>query len=178
MTTGRKIAFSLSILLTAIPFVFAQNLHPKENEIKAAFIYNIIVFTTWDESDFRNAGDPLVIGILEHDPFGSFIDELVKGEKAQGHPIVVKRVDRNDTQGVHVLFISERVKVNVENFLAQNNVPLVISDQPGFTKKGGAIRLFTENSKMRFEVNLKTLGSSHVTLSSKLLRLAKICCEE
>ena len=169
---------ALTVFLALLLSAFSQNVELKEYEIKAAFIYNIIMFSTWEDATFKAADDPFVIGVLEHDPFGNFIDELVRGEMVQGHPIVIKRVDRNATADVHVLFISDRVEIDILKFMENINVPLTIGDQPGFAEKGGTIRLFTENNKMRFEVNLKVLEKSQVSLSSKLLRLAKICCND
>ncbi|MGC1242621.1 MAG: YfiR family protein [Chryseosolibacter sp.] len=169
----------LSLFLTvATSLAPAQN-PSAEYQVKGAFLFNFAQFTEWPSQVFSAAEDPFVIGILGNDPYGQFLDEFVRGENIRGRPVMVKRFSSiKEIESVHLLFIHNEFQISTEDLtnLAVENI-LTVSDAPGFTKKGGIINFYRENNKVRFEVNVDAARSAHVTLSSKLLRLAKICCD-
>ena len=43
---------------------------------------------------------PVRHGVLGADPFGSVLDEIVRGEEVQGHPLVVVRYSMSRTSNV------------------------------------------------------------------------------
>jgi hypothetical protein len=51
---------------------------------------------------------------------------------------------------------------------------LTIGETPGFAKRGCIINLIVEDNKVRFEVNLDAAKQADLTVSSRLLALAKI----
>src|SRR5262249_42923351 len=51
-----------------------------EYEIKAAFLYNFAKFVEWPAETFADANAPLILGIVGEDPFGSRLDQMVKGK--------------------------------------------------------------------------------------------------
>jgi hypothetical protein len=51
---------------------------------------------------------------------------------------------------------------------------LTVSDADGFAEAGGMIGLFIEDSRVRFAINLGAAESAHLTISSRLLNLARI----
>lgn len=55
-----------------------EKLRGPEYQVKAVFLFNFAQFVTWPS---QPADAPLVIGILGDDPFGSYLDETVRGEK-------------------------------------------------------------------------------------------------
>ncbi len=48
---------------------------------------------------------------------------------------------------------------------------LTVGEQPGFLDLGGMIQLFFQAQRVGLVVNLETMQRSHLTVSSKLLRL-------
>jgi hypothetical protein len=152
-----------------------------EYQVKGAFLFNFAQFTEWPSNAFSAPNAPFVIGILGQDPYGKFLDEFVRGESINGHPVVIQRfrsVKDIDTV-VHLLFVDKQFAITSEDLalLANNKNILTVSDAPGFAQRGGAINFFKENNRVRFEVNVNTAKDARVVLSSKLLRLAKICCD-
>jgi hypothetical protein len=51
---------------------------------------------------------------------------------------------------------------------------LTIGDAPGFAKRGGIINFTLEENRVRFEVNVEAAKNAVLTISSRLLALAKI----
>jgi hypothetical protein len=48
-----------------------------------------------------------------------------------------------------------------------------VGEDEGFVTKGGIIRFFTQESKIRFEINLDAAEYEGLQLSSKLLQVAR-----
>jgi hypothetical protein len=150
---------------------------PREYQLKAVFLYNFARFTEWPTNTFVATNSPIVIGILGADPFGSFLDETVRGEVVQGRRLVVERYQRaEEIQSCHILFISQSESPRLEQHLNlfRGRPVLTVSDIDNAAIRGVIVRLITESNKIRLRVNLDSLNASKLVLSSKLLRAAEI----
>jgi hypothetical protein len=149
----------------------------REYQVKAVFLYNFAQFVDWPPDAFANPGAPLVIGILGDDPFGSSIDEAVRGEKVNNRPMEIRRFsDSDDYSDCHILFISQSEAGRLDQILGKlrGRSVLTVSDIDGFSKVGGIIRFVVENSKVRLRINLDASRQARLRISSKLLRPAEI----
>lgn len=148
-----------------------------EYQVKAVFLFNFTQFVDWPETALGSADAPLVIGIWGNDPFGSYLDETIRGEYISGHPLVIKRYKEIDEiKTCHILFIPKSESALVKALLQElrgRNI-LTVSDAPSFVRDGGAIRFFAERHKTRLQVNLKAVSDANLKVSSKLLRLSEI----
>jgi hypothetical protein len=163
----------LLVLLAGLHVVQAQSPVQREYQVKAAFLYNFSQFVEWPESSFSSVSAPFVIGILGNDPFGSFLDEIVSGEKTMGRPIIVKRYkDIKDAADCQILFVSENALES--NDLSHPQNILMVSDADNFINAGGMIRFFKENGKIRFQINTAAVKAANLAISSKLLRVATV----
>src|SRR5947207_13490122 len=101
---GRWFCFLLCLVLFVPWKAEAQS---KEYQIKAVFLFNFAQFVDWPTNAFPEVQTPLVIGVLGEDPFGSYLDETVRGEKVNNRPLVIQRYRRADEiKSCHILFIS------------------------------------------------------------------------
>jgi hypothetical protein len=145
-----------------------------EYQIKAAFIFNFSQFVSWPDSTFSSDTDPIIIAVVGKNPFGNYLPELIQGEKSGNHPLVFKHYkDIADIGPCHILYVSrEKDFAEIREWAADKSI-LTITDskQP---MQGEIIKLVFENKKIRFEVNSKAAREVDLSLSSKLLRLAKI----
>ncbi len=148
--------------------------------IKAGFIYNFAKLVEWPTTSFAQPDSPIVIGILGEDPFGATLDKIVADKKINGRGIAVKRVkwgrDFKDLKDCNILFVSSSEKEHIESVIdAMKGLPiLTIGDAPGFAKRGGIMNFVLEENKVRFEVNVEAAKHADLTISSRLLTLAKI----
>jgi YfiR/HmsC-like len=148
-----------------------------EYQLKAVFLYNFTQFVDWPEQAFAGPDAPLVIGILGQDPFDGYLDDVVRGEKAAGHPIVVKRYrDLDSAGGCHMLFVGGEDARKPEALLAalKDRVVLTVGDSGEFSQRGGMIDFVTKRGKIRFRINVGSVRAARLMVSSKLLRLADI----
>jgi hypothetical protein len=149
----------------------------REYQIKAIFLFNFAQFVDWPNEAFPNPESPLVIGILGEDPFDSYLDETVRGEKVNDHPLVIRRYHRiNEIGSCHVLFISRSEADKLDQVIAglKGRSILTVGDVAGFTLHGGMIRFVTENNKIRLRINVDAAKAAELTISSKLLKPSQI----
>jgi hypothetical protein len=155
----------------------AQKPPAREYQLKAAFIFNFTQFTEWPPSTYSSSKAPFVIGILGEDPFGSYLDELVKEETVNGHPLLVQRfTNAEEIKNCHILFIKVPKPVKYKTILTSlkgKNI-LTIGEDPNFINEGGMIRFMMVNNKIQFQINPDAAKEENIIISSKLLRLAEI----
>jgi hypothetical protein len=148
-----------------------------EYQLKAVFLFNFAQFVDWPPKAFPEPQTPLVIGVLGDDPFGDYLDETVRGEKANGRPLVVQRYRRvGDIKTCHVLFISRSESDRLEQIFAslKGRSVLTVGDVEDFCLRGGMIRLVNEKNKIRMHINLDPVKAANLKISSKLLRVAEL----
>jgi hypothetical protein len=165
-----------TLLLAAAP-LRAQTAAPAEYQLKAVFLFNFTQFVEWPSAAFAAPEAPLVIGVLGLDPFGAYLDETVRGEKINGHPLEVRRYrTAAEVTTCHVLFISSsetpRLRTILPRFRGRSVV--TVGEVEEFTNNGGMIRFVTDQGRIKLRVNLGTAKAAGVTISSKLLRAAQI----
>jgi len=171
-----RLVITVLLLLSHLPLQ-AQSTPPLEYQLKAVFLFNFTQFVDWPPGSFDTDQSPLVIGILGENPFGSYLEETVSGEKVNKHAVVVRYYkNAEDVKNCHLLFINlpdaKKRKQAIEVLRGMNI--LTVSDAPGFSNEGGMIRFFTRNNKISLQINLDASKSSELVFSSKLLRLADI----
>ncbi len=166
-----------------------------EYKVKAAFLVNFIKFVKWPETAFAGKDSPWVIGIVGDDPFGEYLDKIVKNKKILGRKITIRRLRptcaKTNRKGepprpsaeltdklcaCHVLFVGHTRVLQARNIIAAiNGKPtLSVGQSRDFTIAGGIIRFYIENKKVRFAINPDTARAQQLRISSKLLRLAKL----
>ncbi len=159
--------FFLSISLSA------QQQHPTESQVKAAYLYNFGKFVRWQPD--RPTNPEMSICILGKDPFGAILDTTVEGESIDGRKLAVKRISRiQDASSCSILFISSSEEGQLGPILvvAKRYGLLTVSDIPRFAEHGGVIGFVVRQDKIRFEVNRGAAEQAHLTLSSELLKVA------
>jgi YfiR/HmsC-like len=153
----------------------AQTASP-EYQVKAVFLFNFAQFVDWPAKSFADTQAPLVIGVLGDDPFGQYLDETVRGEKANGRPLIVQRYRRvGDLKTCHVLFISRSENDHLDQVLGslRGRNTLTVGESEDFALRGGMIQFIKEKNKIRMRINLEVVRSANLKISSKLLRVAE-----
>jgi YfiR/HmsC-like len=140
-----------------------------EYQVKAAFLFNFLKFVEWPPAA---ADTPWVIGVLGHDPFGTALDETVRGKMVNGRRVDVRHYDRlADVKDCHILFIGrsdyERTGIPVQAGL------LTVGEAPGFLKAGGAINFYLEDNRVHFEIRPGVARAASLHVSSQLLKLGR-----
>jgi hypothetical protein len=163
------------LLLHVIAPAYADQAHPAEAQVKAAYLYNFGKFVTWGEGSAPKSAQSFGICVLGRDPFGATLDSTVAGESINGKKITVSRPAKiQDASECDVLFISASEEGRLASILAiaQRFSALTVSDMPHFAERGGTVGFVTSQGRIRFEVNLRAAEQSNLTLGSELLKVA------
>lgn len=148
----------------------------QEYQIKAAFLYNFAKFVEWPEA-MADPGKPLVIVVFGKDPFGPILEHTVWGKRINDRPLVVRRTTRpEEVVPCHILFVGSAEKDRLAEILklVRNSGVLTVSEVENFLELGGAVKFVTEENKVRFAINIKAARRSGLSISSRLLSLAKV----
>lgn len=149
----------------------------KEYQVKAVFLYNFTQFVDWPAASFPEPSTPLVVGVLGNDPFGDYLDEVVRGEKAGGHPIVVERYHRlEEVKNCQVLFVGASELPRIDAILAglKTHCVLTVGESDAFTRRGGMVGFVTRAGKIHLLINLEAAKAAGLNVSSKLLRISEV----
>ena len=168
------IAALLATVCVAAPRAIAQD--GRDYDVKAAYLYNIVNFVTWPPDAFTGPSDPLHVCIYGMDPFGPLLDRAMQGGTANMRPIIVMRVsDANGLAPCELVFLpgsnTDRIDQAVR-VTAQRPV-LTVGEAPDFLRRGGMILLVVDGGRIRFDVNLPAASARGLTLSSRLLQVAR-----
>lgn len=171
----RQFFASVFLLMSISAMSLGQTFN--EYQVKAVFVFNFTSFVQWPESAFESKQSPFIIAVAGENVFGSYLEEVVQGEKVNGHPIVISFAkDLKSLAKCHLVYIPKTADDWDEGDLKrlkEANV-LTVSSHPSFMDKGGMIYLYNENSKIRLQINPEAATAGGLNVSSKLLRLASI----
>ena len=169
----RGCASTVVLLLSVMPDMTAARQRPLEYDVKAAFVLNFVRYVEWPAS---HRTPPLRLCTLETNPFGTRLQTVVGGEQWEGAGIDVRVVaDMRRSVDCHLLYVAEGVTDRFANGIsALSGLPvLTVGEHDRFLERGGMIRLFVEDNKIRFSINQKAAETVGLLISSRLLRLAR-----
>jgi hypothetical protein len=172
---GHRAAWLAPVLLMTAT-AGAQRPRATEYDLKAAFLFNFTHFVEWPADAFVAAESPLLLCVLGRDPFGPVLDELVRGERAAGRPLAVRRVERpQEAAGCQLLFLAGEEKPSALRAVpgVREGRVLTVGETADFLSHGGLLRFELRDNRIRLQVNGPALDRSRLRLSSKLLRLAE-----
>jgi hypothetical protein len=147
-----------------------------EYKLKAVFLLNFAKFISWPTTSFANEAAELNICVVGDDPFGNVLDQVVRGETVQKHPLaVVRPAPDRGLQTCHIAFFSRAIEAHAGNLIAKHVSAntLTVGDNDTFLRQGGMFNFVLEETKVRFIINSAALGKSSLNVSSKLLSLGR-----
>jgi hypothetical protein len=105
------------------------------------------------------------------------LDEAVRGEQIDQHPLQVRRFRSVGEIGeCQILYIDSSESGQLPQILAalEHRNTLTVSDLDGSSQRGVMIQFVTENNRIRLRINVESARAAGLTISSKLLRTAEI----
>jgi hypothetical protein len=146
-----------------------------EYKLKAACLYNFARFVEWPSKAFGAESDPLVIAVVGPNPFGSLLDEIVKGRTINNRPVAVRYVSSpRQLNGAHVAFVARDAKTRdaqaISDLTSQH--VLTVGEDSGFLKDGGSIQFVVVEKKIRFAIAEEAAGKAGLKIGAQLMSLA------
>lgn len=189
-----RVGRNLLLALSSIVFFCQSSLsHALDNEhrlaqVKAAYVYNILKFTSWP-ADSWSKNDELQVCVVGRDLVTDSLKKGVKGRQAQGRQIEV--LVFNDSlfhkehskilaslERCHFIYISEEVaeyNALIVKLMKGKNT-LLASNSADFVHQGGMVGIGFDQGigRVRFLINLDAVKSGGLAISSKLLKFANV----
>jgi hypothetical protein len=146
----------------------AQAAVSPEYAVKANYLYKFTPFVEWPASAFSSRASAFQLCLFGDDPFGSVLEDVVRGRTVGDHPIAVRRITNPESAtNCHMLYISK--------LPAHDDVLKAVAGRPVLTVTdhgGGIIQFVVQDSHVRFDIDEAGAQASKITLSSKLISLA------
>ena len=171
----RQTGMMLGLLSISISCALAQSID--EYQAKAAFLFNFAKFVEWPAGAVGTENDPIRICVLGPSPFGSSLENLLRGKDIAGRPLLaVKAADLREASSCQILFVAasecKRFKPMAAELSAAN--VLTVGESESFLSLGGIVNFKVEDGRIRFDIRLAAADQAKLRISSKLLSLARI----
>ncbi len=176
---GFKLRARAYMLFAFVLLLLAYNAHAgspaKSFRIKAGFLLQFTSYVEWPSSK----PETITLCILGEDPFGNYIDQMLEARPTNrsGKLVEVHRpTDIDGVAGCEIVFSSDEAGISQADWrmLRNKGEYLLVSDSPVLFSQGGGIRLYSDQNRIRLEVDLSSIQNDKVAISSELLRIAKV----
>jgi hypothetical protein len=154
----------------------AQMRTQHEYEVKAGVLYHIIEYVEWPADSRTNSRAEIQIGLLGQIPFAEAL-EVLDGKTIQGRKVVVKRLSTiQEAPRCQVVFIGASEKPRILEIIGElkDQPVLTVSEVEGFAERGGMVNLIAGPNRIIMEINREVANQAHLSISSHLLKLAKV----
>lgn len=178
LSSGFRVLLTTLMLLYSISGSIASP-GDREYQIKIAFLTNFISYTQWPDITRRTESSEFVF-CSSSDRFVEIASPSLKDKQVEGKPIRLATVEPGTEWQCDLLFILVEEADLWVKYLSEVDAEgiLIVGERRGFAHEVGNINFFLAGNKLRFEINLDSLESSGLKISSRLLRLAKLIRNE
>jgi len=170
---GIAVLLLLSFGLFMQPSAFCAQ--SDESQVKALFVMNFAKLTEWP-ADSHPDVHTFTIAIVGKMPPATFINVL-KGQTVHGESVTVRHVDNvRQAKDSQLLYISDSERQHMSEIIKESGqyALLTVSDMAGFCEAGGMIGMVPVQKRLSFEVNLAAVRKARLSVSSQLLKLARV----
>jgi len=145
-------------------------------QVKAAYLLNFARFVEWP-ADVLPPSSPLIIGVIGDNPLDGALEEVLRGKSANGHPIQLRRLrwDDDSLTTCQIVFITNPDEAHLPQIRRSltGTSALTVSDIDRFSLRGGIIEFRMVGNRVRFDINRNPAIAARLTISSKLLSVAR-----
>ncbi len=167
----RHLSLAALWMLAATPAHAQQSVRLVEQDIKAALLYNFLLYTEWPAPQQNN----VVVCVYGRDPFSGRLASMV-GRTVNQRPIEVRSVaEIADTDTCALLFVNAEERPHWPQLHAhlEHASVLTVSDYDGFAAAGGMIEFTRANSRIAMRINRRAVTAGNLVVEDRLLRLAE-----
>ncbi len=172
-----RIARTLLALLVASGVASADEPSAEEYQVKAVFLFNFAKFVEWPAAAFKSGDDPFEICVLGRNPFGSQLEDVVRGKTVGNRTFVVRSVSTaKQAAGCHVVFVGSSEQKRMQSVIGElkGTSALTVGESADFLENGGVVNFKIKDSRVRIEINADCAERAQLRISSKLLSLAEV----
>jgi hypothetical protein len=169
-------ALLCALLSTAVSWTVRapQSRTASEHDVKAAFLYNFTRFVSWP-SGIPPGSEPFRICVVADRDTTAAVERAMAGEAVQGRPAEMRvPTTPAEVKSCQLLFIGRSAENAGPLMAAARQAPvLVVGDGEEFPERGGAIGFVLVDGKVKFDIHLANAERSGLSISSRLLGVAR-----
>ena len=144
-------------------------------QLTAATIVSLLRLVVWRTP----ATGPLTVTVVGDAALAEALRDAAHGQRVDGRVVTVSKVDalldvRSPWPAVVVLASSQRATAATAARLLEPQGVLTVGDGDGMSQAGLVLGVYVAGDRMRFDANTGAAARAGLTLSSHLLRLARI----
>lgn len=146
----------------------------QEGVVKSAVVFKLLLFVDWLAP--AHPTDVLQLCVLQE---GAFLNQMqvYSGRKINGQTLKVglRQDNPESLQGCHAVFVETGTQAALNRIiaLARQQPMLVIGEGNHALTQGAMIIIDTDGGKVALDIHLESLRKSKLSISSKLLNLAR-----
>ena len=141
----------------------------REDQLKAAYLFNFVKFVEWPVA----ARGPIRICFIGAQGVHASLAASTAGKTIGERSIATRVLQVAESRlGCDVIYLDAAFDPSVLMRDAAAQTALTVSEAQDFTRRGGIIRLFKHDNRLRFDINLDNARRAGLKISSNLLKLA------
>ena len=162
-------------LLASVPSLVTPQKSAAEHDIKAAYLYNFTRFVSWP-AGIPPESQPFRVCVLADPATTAAVQRTMAGETVNGRPVETRVPGAaGEIKSCQLLFVDRTAEERAVAMLtvAREAPVLVVGDGEAFAERGGAIAFVKEQGKVRFDIASRNAHRNGLTISSRLLSVAR-----
>lgn len=140
----------------------------RQANLAAAYVFNFMKFIGWPAT---SSVEGLEVCFSGADDIRMALTDAVRDKSVGERRISVRAVAQaNGYSGCDLLYVDSSSTLRLPSQSSEGI--LTVGDSPTFTASGGIIRLYVDNNRLRFIINVDHAKRARLQVSSHLLKLA------
>jgi hypothetical protein len=176
--THRAGAIALVVCVLTLPRVEAQTVAPSaaaEDNVKAVFLFNFAKYVTWPAMEIGERS-PLEVRVCvtANGPFFGLLKTAIQGETLDGKPLLpVALGGLDEAKTCQILYVGDTQTADAKAWLGAVRGRQVLTVGDGALTNDVVIAFVRDDNRIRFDINRAAASHRSLSVSSKLLRLAR-----
>jgi hypothetical protein len=150
-----------------------------EYQLRAAFLLNFSRYIEWPGKS--GGTSELSLCVVGPDVFGTALDDVAANRVVNGRQIVIRKdVSAAGALSCNMVYLSlmETSEIRKTLKILESSNVLTVGEGAAFARMGGMIAFTESDGKIRFYINASAADRAGITISSRLLVMAKSVRDE
>lgn len=159
-------------LVVCMPVAVAQS-PPLENEVKAVFLYNFAKYVDWPSAP-QGSSPSIRLCVPANAGFLALLRDAVRDEVVNGRPLIAVGLDGLDAaRTCDILYVGDAASRDAAAWIGAVRGRQVLTVGDGKLVDGLIIAFVRDQNRVRFDINRNAASKQSLSISSRLLGLAR-----
>ena len=155
------------------PLVAVAQRSADEEQIKAVFLFNFAKYVDWPDAPAGTSAS-IRICVPANPEFLALLQTTVKGEVVNGRPLTAMELDGLDAaRECDILYVGNTATADAAAWSEAVRGRQILTVGDGALANGIVIAFVRDQNRVRFDINRQAASQQHLTISSRLLGLAR-----